>query len=103
MWHLPHMDEATAPPLDAAPAPTTEVTATGPTPSRDVDRPPIGVNRWIAIGSMLTVFITATVFVVLGKADAAWWGGFVSTTLLGSLGITLGGSAVIKTAEAIRK
>ncbi len=88
------MDDST--PTEPTPEPTAA-------PSRDLDRPPIGVNRWIAIGSMLTVFVTSTLFVVLGKADAAWWGTFVSTTLLGSLGITLGGSAVIKTAEAIRK
>ncbi len=83
------------------PAPTIPVT---PAPAELPPAPGFfGSNQWIAVGFALMSFIAATIFVITGKADAPWWGGFVGTLLPILAGITIGGSAIIKTAQVIRQ
>lgn len=62
-----------------------------------------GSNQWIAVGFAAASFIVATVFVFLGKATPEWWGAFTGTELPTLAGIAIGGSALIKTAQVIRK
>jgi hypothetical protein len=62
-----------------------------------------GSNQWIAIGAAVVSFAVATTFVFLGKATPEWWGTFVGNEIPLLVGLTIGGSALIKTAQVIRK
>ena len=61
----------------------------------------LGRNQWIAIGMAAVPFFTATAFTYWGVSGADFnaWAKFVGDLLPWTLGIALGGSAVVKVAE----
>lgn len=67
-----------------------------------VERSKLGDNQWIAIGVMAVTYMTATAFVLLDRGTVEWWGSFMGTLVPTVTGIVIGGSALIKTASAIR-
>lgn len=72
------------------------------TTTEAIHRTPVGDNQWIAIGVLAVTYATATLFVIAGLGTVEWWGSFVGTLVPTVTGIVIGGSALIKTAAAIR-
>lgn len=74
------------------------------TGAKDTQKKSLGRNQWIAVGSLAVLFITSTLFVVapwLSRGSVSvdvmrWWGDFNGGLVPWILGISLGGSALIK-------
>lgn len=61
-----------------------------------------GRNQVIAIGAFVLPMIVSTIALFTGsppKADFAQWSSFTTTLVTAVVGIALGGSAVVKSAE----
>ncbi len=108
MWNAPQARD-TLPLMadETTPNPEPHQPETLPVNAAPAELPPapgfFGSNQWIAIGAAVISFAVATAFVFLGKADAIWWGGFVGNEIPLIVGLSIGGSALIKTAQVIRK
>lgn len=59
-------------------------------------RKKLGRNQWFGVLALAVPFGFATYFVLTGRADPVWWGGFVQLQVPMVLGIILGASATVK-------